>query len=299
MSAMERLEWRYRKLLAWYPDDHRAQHEDEMVGVLLQSAEPGQDKPTVHDTFDLLRGGLWLHLRRAFGPGSGESWRSAAAAAGAIGAYLLLAQFAVMAVTHLATSREVGWEAAASLGLAILAVMLGRANLRWPAAGAAWALVATQIIGARYVVNGMLPVELLAESSQFYLGIVTALGLTLTAKPRAGHAWLWHRRPFKLATLFAAAIAVDTLWVPVEMAQHPLLVVASIAMGCGFRTSLGRRVATLFAVPYLVQVVGILELYLLMRGWLGFLVLLLPCVLVVGTFLGRAVLEGTRPRVPA
>ena len=70
-------------------------------------------------------------------------------------------------------------------------------------------------------------------------------------------------------------------------------------MGCGFRTSLGRRVATLLAVPYLVYAEGVVEMSLLARGWLSFLVLLLTATVVLGVFLRQAVREGTRPRVPA
>lgn len=305
---MERLELRYRKLLAWYPDDHRAQHEDEMVGVLLQAAGPGQDKPNIQDTFDLLRGGLWLHLRRAFGRGSGESWRSAAAAAGAIGSCLMLAHFTFGAVGLALNFGHLTWDAAASFGLATLVVVLARSNLRAPAAGTAWGLVVVDVLGARYTVNGVSPVELVAGSPLFHLALVTALGLTLTARPRAGQAWLWHRRPFKLATVFAVALAIDAMWagsfagavpLPVEVALLPLLVVTSVAMGYAFRTPLGRRVATLLAVPYLVYAEGVVEMSLLARGWLSFLIMLLPCTLVLGMFLRQAVREGTRPRVPA
>lgn len=42
---MSPLEGRYRRLLRWYPADHRAAHEDEMIGVLLDDAEPGRERP--------------------------------------------------------------------------------------------------------------------------------------------------------------------------------------------------------------------------------------------------------------
>ncbi|WP_433224666.1 hypothetical protein [Microtetraspora malaysiensis] len=74
---MTPLEQRYRKLLAWYPKAHREQHEEEMIAVLLAGADPGQDRPTAHDTLDLLRGGLAIRLRHAVGPESRRHWRDA------------------------------------------------------------------------------------------------------------------------------------------------------------------------------------------------------------------------------
>ncbi|WP_067172001.1 hypothetical protein [Microtetraspora niveoalba] len=74
---MTPLERRYRRLLAWYPEAHREQHEEEMIAVLLAGADPGQDRPTARDTLDLLRGGLAIRLRHAVGPGSRRHWRAA------------------------------------------------------------------------------------------------------------------------------------------------------------------------------------------------------------------------------
>ncbi|GAA3188907.1 hypothetical protein [Nonomuraea roseoviolacea] len=65
---MNPLEARYRRLLACYPRDHRARHEDEMIGVLLAGARPGQTWPPPADVADLLWGALRVHGRRAFGP---------------------------------------------------------------------------------------------------------------------------------------------------------------------------------------------------------------------------------------
>jgi hypothetical protein len=58
------LETRYRRLLALYPRDHRAVHEEEMIGVMLAAAKPGQRRPGIRDTADLLRGAILIRLRR-------------------------------------------------------------------------------------------------------------------------------------------------------------------------------------------------------------------------------------------
>lgn len=66
----DRLERRYRRLLRWLPADYRAAREDEMLGVLLLAARPGQRRPNPADAADLLLGvagvwqrRLWIRLR--------------------------------------------------------------------------------------------------------------------------------------------------------------------------------------------------------------------------------------------
>ncbi|WP_327588621.1 hypothetical protein OHA25_17455 [Nonomuraea sp. NBC_00507] len=73
MTALER---RYRRLLTWYPKDHRARHEEEMLAVLLAASAPGQSRPSGRDAFDLVRGGLAIRLRRVAPPGSRRHWRA-------------------------------------------------------------------------------------------------------------------------------------------------------------------------------------------------------------------------------
>ncbi|WP_329082067.1 MULTISPECIES: hypothetical protein [unclassified Streptosporangium] len=74
---MTSLEQRYRRLLTWYPKEHRTLHAEEMIAVLLTGAAPGQNRPTARDAFDLVRGGLSIRLHRAVGPESRRHWRDA------------------------------------------------------------------------------------------------------------------------------------------------------------------------------------------------------------------------------
>ncbi|HEX5188210.1 MAG TPA: hypothetical protein VFW16_01625 [Streptosporangiaceae bacterium] len=73
MTKMSALERRYRRLLAWYPAQHRHAHGEEMIGVLLASAQDGQRRPRLPDALDLALGGLRIRARAAlagrFGPG--------------------------------------------------------------------------------------------------------------------------------------------------------------------------------------------------------------------------------------
>ena len=59
---MDALTRRYRRLLFAYPDTYRRQRGEELLGTLLDTARPGQRRPTVADTADLLLGGLRQRL---------------------------------------------------------------------------------------------------------------------------------------------------------------------------------------------------------------------------------------------
>ena len=62
MSEQVTLERSYRRVLAWYPRSFRADSEDEILAVLLASAEDGQTRVGLAETWDLLRGAvrMWV-----------------------------------------------------------------------------------------------------------------------------------------------------------------------------------------------------------------------------------------------
>ncbi|QKW39537.1 hypothetical protein HUT06_40490 [Actinomadura sp. NAK00032] len=88
---MSALEARYRRLLSCYPAGHRAEHEDEMVDVLLSAARSGQTRPSAADTADLLLGAVRIRLRRAAGGATGSRWPGALAVAGFAAMLVLVA----------------------------------------------------------------------------------------------------------------------------------------------------------------------------------------------------------------
>jgi hypothetical protein len=57
------LERRYRRLLACYPAAFRREHEQEIVTVLMASAEQGQRWPRLAETADLLRSATHMRLQ--------------------------------------------------------------------------------------------------------------------------------------------------------------------------------------------------------------------------------------------
>jgi hypothetical protein len=85
------LEIHYRRLLAVYPAEHRRAYEEEMVGVLMAGAEPGQRRPALADAADLLWSGLVARLGRGARGLRGTAWRDAAAVAALLGVVLLAA----------------------------------------------------------------------------------------------------------------------------------------------------------------------------------------------------------------
>ena len=62
MTDQEHLERAYRRLLAWYPRAFRRENEQEILAVLLADAPPGQRRPGLAESADLIRSGLWLRL---------------------------------------------------------------------------------------------------------------------------------------------------------------------------------------------------------------------------------------------
>lgn len=297
---MSTLEDRYRRLLAWYPRDHRAAHEDEMIGVLLASAKPGQTRPTAADRADLLWGGLKLHTRRAFGRPSAPAWRDALAVAGVVGALTFLVQKA----TSVAIATVAGYWVPArfvDLVLAVVLAMAVLANQRWLAAPTAWVLLLNQLpwIGwdnagsaGPYPLDGWL-----------LLIAGTAVALSSTATPRRGLQLTGPRRLLPWAVVLAAlALWEDiTLWfgrAPDPMvAGLPLTAACAVACGYALCSGVGRRCLAILGVPVAYGLATHETMVFQTRGWQLALVLGLAVVPFVSA--GRAISRrGTSERGP-
>ena len=63
MTGEGALERRYRRLLAWYPVEHRRAYGEEMIGVLMAAAPGGARRPGLAGAADLIRGGLTARFR--------------------------------------------------------------------------------------------------------------------------------------------------------------------------------------------------------------------------------------------
>ncbi|WP_250001519.1 hypothetical protein [Actinoplanes sp. M2I2] len=67
VPAQVALERRYRRLLWAYPADYRRVHGEEILTMLMDSAEPGRRRPAGADTIDVLRGAVRQRFRLPVG----------------------------------------------------------------------------------------------------------------------------------------------------------------------------------------------------------------------------------------
>jgi hypothetical protein len=63
MTDQTKLERRYRRLLAWYPQAFRQDHGEELLAVVMACAPDGQHRPGLSASADLIRSGLRMRLR--------------------------------------------------------------------------------------------------------------------------------------------------------------------------------------------------------------------------------------------
>jgi hypothetical protein len=77
VTAPGGLEGGYRRLLRWYPALYRRRHEEEMLGVLMAAAQPGQRRPGARDSLDLLWSALKIRIRMTLRGADSEPWAAA------------------------------------------------------------------------------------------------------------------------------------------------------------------------------------------------------------------------------
>jgi hypothetical protein len=97
MSTAGGLEEGYRRLLRWYPAWYRGQHEEEMLGVLMTAARPGQRRPGVRESADLLWSALRIRVRTVLRGVARRPWADALTLFGVVVPLLMV----VLRVTEL------------------------------------------------------------------------------------------------------------------------------------------------------------------------------------------------------
>jgi len=90
MTAAGGLEGGYRRLLRWYPPSYRGRHEDEILGVLMAAAQPGQRRPSARESLDLLWSALKIRIRMALRGADSQPWAAALALVGVLLPLLML-----------------------------------------------------------------------------------------------------------------------------------------------------------------------------------------------------------------
>jgi hypothetical protein len=270
------LEARYRRLLASYPREHRARHEEEMIGVMLAGAAPGRRYPDPRDVLDLIMGGLRIRFQRSLGPEAASHWRDA------LNVAAIVAPLSLLVLEAGAWGMALWVADALPLFLTLVplasvlpqAVIIGLAlrGRRWAAAAGAWIwAVASPAINLQMSLDAVVYLGPGSFSSNFLFsplglafhalpGLIVALLLTFAPYPAGGVALIGHRRLLRWAvaailTLNASA-ALTHLFVPGGFTDG-LAAMALIAMACGAgsRTPAGRRAVSLM-VPLLAVIYG-------------------------------------------
>jgi hypothetical protein len=90
MTAAGDLEGGYRRLLRWYPTSYRGRHGEEILGVLMAAAQPGQHRPGVRESLDLLWSALQIRVRMTLRGADSQPWADALAFVGVLLPLLML-----------------------------------------------------------------------------------------------------------------------------------------------------------------------------------------------------------------
>jgi hypothetical protein len=275
---------RYRRLLAWYPRDHRERHGEEMLSVLLTGAGE-RTRPSGGETADLLRGALRLHLRRAVGADGGIDHRDVLAIVSLLGPIVLLAG-AVPVLDWLARWLRTGapWSWGRAMidipqapvwGIWFVVAVLSLARMRRTAAVGAWLGTAGFLFTPGFGGYLMFWDSVVADTGWLLLGAVVAAALTWSPGPARGWKLVGGARFVLLVAAVGMSVVLvlksfgtyGVLLIPVEqttmLRETDLLglwslalvvLVAGAVMASGARTREGRRAALVLSVPVLVSV---------------------------------------------
>ncbi|MFJ6671285.1 hypothetical protein ACIQMJ_09285 [Actinosynnema sp. NPDC091369] len=270
MSGLER---RYRRLLSWYPRDHRERHGDEMLAVLLSGAGD-RDRPTRRESLDLLWAAVRLHLRRVVAADGGVDPRDVLAIVALLGPVALLTG-ATNGVHEIAwwvkagALAEMPWaeqfpDAPVWVLWGVVAVLVLR-GLRRTAALFAWSATAGFVLLAVF-----LPFQrwwIGTDAGWVLTGLLTAAALTWSPGPARGRALIGGRGIVVLAVTVVVAGVMGVLGYRqpvVEVLRFAVLVGGTLA-ACGSGSRVGRRAALILLLPSLTAVLGLAQWLVLGR----------------------------------
>jgi hypothetical protein len=272
------LERRYLRLLRCYPPAHRAFHREEMLGVLLAAARPGQRTPGLGQTVNLAACGLGIRVRRI--PG----WLAADAGQDALAVVSLITPavvFILLALEQGAMNAPAGaripfWtlpsfrESVVVMIAWLAVVLLGLTGRQRKAAAIAFIsltlallvqlVVLVVLMQPSHDLSGGLVQFLPFGDVPVVLASLAACSLALSPGPQRGLAIVgWRRACLMIAALsagfgFPAIVQLVNPAAPMGDLAFRLLGVLAIAVAVAVtcvRSPVGRRVAGLVATGLL------------------------------------------------
>ncbi len=293
------LEARYRRLLGWFPADHRAVHGEEMLGVLMAGADEDRDKPGVPETADLLLGAVRIRLRPGRALSDRDGWRDALAMFSVAGPALVLATVCLVYLVQLVTSLLQGSPpsgsfglGAPSLGWSALSVYYGQASaIPWLVLSGQGLVVLLALLGLRrsaaaatvlYLaaiihVQGPYPglgiltgSVLLRELFLLVLPVAQIVALLASPGPRRGRELLRRRHWALLAVAAVAAAALTAAFLPAIVAARPPSRALALLPGDGWTWGPGGVLVFTKMDPFPVTKAGAaVVLILLLAAWLS------------------------------
>ncbi|MFF0305916.1 hypothetical protein ACFYSC_00745 [Streptosporangium sp. NPDC004379] len=191
---MTRLERGYRRLLLAYPAGYRRAHGDELVDVLLDTAEPGRRRPEPREALGLLMGGLRTRVEHAAtGPARRDGLHLGVTALAVANLAALLPFAAAIPL----------WTALSAL--AVLAVLRGRVRPALPLLLLTGAKATAIAAGVPLFDHALMPIEsglrphegLFATTGpqvvalSYALTLAGSLVLAAGARPLRTRSWWW------------------------------------------------------------------------------------------------------------
>jgi hypothetical protein len=266
MSWQPALEHRYRRLLAWFPAEHRRNYEEEMVGVLLAAASDGQRLPRVAETLDLIRGAVTVRMRAIMTAGPDPGWRDALSLTSLLMpillAVLLLGQnlgWMALLLWHGAIVSSGGFTSLWPAAVLLIPLVLALAGARRIAAASTILLIGW--ITAQAALGGRLADPRFAA----YLVALGVQAAALAASPGPRHALrLISVRAILVSLPWLAFVAYAADMIPTHYPVPLILVeiaIAVVALGAlpGLASARGRRLLILLAgIPGAAFVVSLL-----------------------------------------
>lgn len=212
-NPTDRLENRYRRLLACYPVSHRAFYGEEMMGVLMSAATPQQRRPGAREALNLVAFGLRARLRTTLGAARTPAWRDAAGVFGYLASVLIAAMSAYAVVASMVVARV--WPGsvihvprtgvALGIGWTLVAIAVSLGWRRVSAVGAALGLLGQGVVIAiRYVDE---PTLLVSYWWRLVLAVVTAAALLFWGSPQQDTEPADRPHPIGVRSMIVVAVA--------------------------------------------------------------------------------------------